>query len=259
MIDSAPPMASNGPPTQRVSRHRTFLQKWNLISLPNKFMVISTIVIAFAAGANLIVSGAMWHEMQKGGVDTHTLAEAAKTQATNTHELAVAGSAQALLTKQELEGTMGAVVTMIDFPSIEGASTGRYLFVSEFRNVGHVIAPSVTVKMRLQKMDIASGRRVGEAWPCDKPPFRLAFDPAPFHPVVCNLDGMTLADWNPIEVGTETLVVDGTLEYEDGFDSSVPPQPICKMYEATIAGSKFDRFEDCERVKALWQEDRNRK
>jgi hypothetical protein len=64
-------------------RNRTFGQKWGLISLPNRIMVVATVVIAFATAVNLLVAGAMWYEMHEGGTDTHTLADAAQKEAGN--------------------------------------------------------------------------------------------------------------------------------------------------------------------------------
>jgi hypothetical protein len=58
-------------------------------------MVVATVVIAAATAVNLLVACAMWNEMHKGGVDTHSLAVAAATQATNTHDLAVQAQRQA--------------------------------------------------------------------------------------------------------------------------------------------------------------------
>ncbi len=57
---------SPNPPAAR--RHRTLKQKWALISLPNKLMVIATVVIAAATLVNVVVARAMWREMQKSTV-----------------------------------------------------------------------------------------------------------------------------------------------------------------------------------------------
>jgi hypothetical protein len=88
-------MNSESSARTRVRPHRTFKQKWALISLPNKLMVISTVAIALATVVNLGVAGAMWREMHSGGVETHNLAAAAKDQATSTHDLAAAARTQA--------------------------------------------------------------------------------------------------------------------------------------------------------------------
>ena len=60
------------------TRSRTLRQKWRLISLPNKLMVVATIVIAIASAVNLGVAVAMWNEMHIGGIDTRKSADAAK-------------------------------------------------------------------------------------------------------------------------------------------------------------------------------------
>src|SRR6266446_1071593 len=78
-------------------RQRTLGQRWRLISLPNKLMVIATIVIAIATAVNLFVAIAMWREMRASGTDTH--------------ELAVSAGKQNDLLRQQLVGTMSAVVT----------------------------------------------------------------------------------------------------------------------------------------------------
>lgn len=54
-------------------RHRTIKQRWVLISLPNKLMVIATVVIAGAGIVNLLVAVAMWSEMRSSGRQTDQL------------------------------------------------------------------------------------------------------------------------------------------------------------------------------------------
>lgn len=71
----------DNPPRPTTSHRRTLRQKWALISLPNKLIVIATVVIAAATVVNLFVAWAMWKEVRKGGLDTHDLAVAAKAQA----------------------------------------------------------------------------------------------------------------------------------------------------------------------------------
>jgi hypothetical protein len=71
-------MEQQGKPPKAI---RTFQQKWRLISLPNKLMVVATIVIAAASFVNLLVAMAMWNEMHITGADTHKSADAAKDSA----------------------------------------------------------------------------------------------------------------------------------------------------------------------------------
>jgi len=64
-----------------VRRRRTLKQRWALIFLPNKLMVIATIVIAVATLVKVGVAWKMWREVHSGGLDTDKLAEAAVNQA----------------------------------------------------------------------------------------------------------------------------------------------------------------------------------
>ena len=63
-------------------------------------MVVATIVIAAATVINLGVAMAVWHEMKRGGIDTHNLASAANDQATSAKSLASAAISQATNTAQ---------------------------------------------------------------------------------------------------------------------------------------------------------------
>jgi hypothetical protein len=73
--------SGTGEKSNKPKRHRTPLQKWRLVSLPNKIIAIATVVIA---GSNFLYTVVALHtlsEIRSGSKDTHTLAEAAKRQA----------------------------------------------------------------------------------------------------------------------------------------------------------------------------------
>jgi hypothetical protein len=88
-------------------------ESWKQAKFDNKLMVISTIVIAIATIVNVVVSRAMWKEMENGGVDTHNLATstynlatASQTEATNTGALASAAGKQADAAKVQSYNTV---------------------------------------------------------------------------------------------------------------------------------------------------------
>jgi hypothetical protein len=83
--------------------HRTLRQRWATTTLSNQWTAVATVVIAFATVVNLIVAAAMWREMHKGGADTHDLALAAKSQASNTENLAKSSVEQVGKLREEVE------------------------------------------------------------------------------------------------------------------------------------------------------------
>jgi hypothetical protein len=110
-------------PTAR--QRRTFKQKWALISLPNKLMVIATIVIALATIVNVLVA---W----KLGTDTHTLAEAAHTLA--------------WLEKEQFQVAQRPIVALTeDTGSPQLVGLGQVVWEWRFTNYGKTPAQQVRI------------------------------------------------------------------------------------------------------------------
>lgn len=61
--------------------NRTFRQKWRLVSINNKLIILLTGVIAGATVVYTVVASFTLSEIHSGSIDTHALAEAAKKQA----------------------------------------------------------------------------------------------------------------------------------------------------------------------------------
>lgn len=64
-----------------IKRHRGLAQRWRLVSLPNKLIVLATIVIAIANGTYTFVALRTLGEIRSGSKDTHDLAISAGKQA----------------------------------------------------------------------------------------------------------------------------------------------------------------------------------
>ena len=70
--------------TDKTKRHRTLAQKWRLVSLANKLIVIATMVIAGFTVVLACVSYHQWCEMQKSNKTTQQLANLAmETESAN--------------------------------------------------------------------------------------------------------------------------------------------------------------------------------
>jgi type II secretory pathway component PulM len=67
--------------TNKPKRHRTLLQKWDLLTLANKLIVIATIVIAVANSMYTVIALKTLREIQNSSSDTQSLASAANKEA----------------------------------------------------------------------------------------------------------------------------------------------------------------------------------
>jgi hypothetical protein len=106
------------------------------------WMIRLTAAIAFFALCGVIVSVLQWcamrgqlTEMRRGGVDTHTLALAAKDQAD--------------LMRKQLVGTMSAVLAIQDPQITTDPITTRDIVILRLSNGGHVIAPEAQINFKL--------------------------------------------------------------------------------------------------------------
>jgi hypothetical protein len=70
-----------GMPNSARTKHRTFKQKWRLVSINNKLVVIFAGISTVAAVIYSGFAGWQLYEIHKGSADTHTLVQAADTQA----------------------------------------------------------------------------------------------------------------------------------------------------------------------------------
>ena len=65
----------------RRDRRRSFVQRWRATALPNKAMVIATIIIAASNALYTVYARRTLEEIRSGSSDTKTLAQSAKAQA----------------------------------------------------------------------------------------------------------------------------------------------------------------------------------
>lgn len=124
-------------------RHRTFYQRWRLISLPNKLMVIATVVIAIATAVNLGVAIAMWCEVSKSTKAAQDSADAAKQSA----DAAIAGIRPWIkISNIELRNGIGPAKTLMFHWPTTGTEIPPTIQVRvTFVNVGHSVAQDVEV------------------------------------------------------------------------------------------------------------------
>jgi hypothetical protein len=159
---------------------------------------------------------------------------------------------QTMLIRQQLVGTEAAVVVINDFPGIESAQTNNYGFNIGFRNDGHVVASRVNVTLVVRRETVDGAKPIGEPWHCD-------FDLSPIPPTKveehqCFLKGMDKREWRPIGDFRQTIAVDGSFFYWNGFEA-MPNQLICLRYVPSGLKSKFGsegpgRFVFCDRYPA---------
>jgi hypothetical protein len=175
----------DSPVRPTVRRRRTFKQKWALISLPNKLMVIATIVIAFATVVNLLVAWKMWREMHNSGTDTHSLAEAAAKQAADTHTLAADTHTLASLEKEQFQVAQRPIVALTEETgSPRLAGLGQVLWEWRFsntekrpRNRFGFIRPLGLESRRSRKLWLKPPHRFHLGKPTEPPMFLLRESP----------------------------------------------------------------------------------
>ena len=247
---SPPPAPDDphSPAAQSISRHEVQSEIEGIedrVKRAERWMIGLTGAIAFFGLCSVIVGVLQWramrgqlNEMQSTGVDTHSLTVA---------------------TQQQLKGVQAATVTVVDFPNIESPATGNFGFNIAFRNGGHVVATDVHAILTAQRMALSPEESVGEPWKCTIPSFPLAPDKTKDEQ--CFLEGLNAETWQPIKDFKQTIAVNGTFSYENGFGDTIQ-QPICLRYIPTVTskfGSEaFNRFEACDRVPALMQYLRSR-
>jgi hypothetical protein len=176
-------------------------------------------------------------------------ANAASSAANAATFAAKAAQDQVALMKQQFVGTQAAVVRVADFPSIY--RLGNLFNVDlAFINSGHVLARNIRMNVKVTTREVKTGRVVEVLTNCssqlevpapeDKP--RKISQPCDF-PVISQ-------QWANIPTLKETIAVDGTFSYWDGFEDS-GPQEVCLRYvpngvkTAFGASEGWGRFFSC--------------
>jgi hypothetical protein len=89
--------------TRHAKRHRTLAHKWRLVSLPNKLIVIATVIIAISNGIYTFVALRTLREIRASSSDTHDLAVAAGNEAISSGKQAEAAKAQSEQAKAQTD------------------------------------------------------------------------------------------------------------------------------------------------------------
>ncbi len=193
------------------------------------------IITALLLFLYVTIAAFQWREMRKSTENTiATLGEIQK---------------QTTLMRQQLVGTVSAVVVINDFPGIESTQTDNYGFNIGFRNDGHVVASKVDVALLLQREIVDGAKPIGEPWHCE-------FNLPPILPTKvgehqCFLKGLDKRSWQPIGKFKQTIAVDGSFSYWNGFEVATN-EPICLRYVPSGLKSIFGsegpgRFVTCDR------------
>jgi len=155
-------------------------------------------------------------------------ADAAKSAANAATCAAKAAQEQTMLMKQQLVGTQAAVVRVADYPSIY--PLGKLFRVDlAFVNSGHVLAKNIQMSVKVTMQEVKTGKMIEVLTNCtsqlevlapgDKP--QKISQPCDF-PVIGQ-------KWANITTLKDTIAVDGTFSYWNGFEES-GSQVICLRY-----------------------------
>ncbi len=141
------------------------------------------------------------------------------------------GRQQTDLFRQQLIGTEAAVI-VADFGGFE---PNKYAFNIGFRNDGRVIGSKVSVRLAARRETVSGAMPIGEPWSCD-------FDLPPVVPGKvsghqCFLAGLNGDAWQPIANFKQTIAVDGSFSYWNGFEDA--RQTICLRYVPSGLRSRF--------------------
>ena len=222
------PVSSNVPPAPRVRRHRTLREKWLLISLNNRIMVIATIVIAAATLVNVLVSGAMW-------VTTGKTADAAKESAE--------------MEKRTAEKRDEAICRVEGNIAVESD-----VFQTDINNTGNVPARKLSGHVEISLNKLPSNERIRLLTSFDITPQDL---PSQKNLQYFDNTGISHAEWEDIISTHDSLVETSTVQYDNGFDRVVA---VPRCYVMVWIPSPNDPNNlahgsglDCERL-AQWSE-----
>ena len=154
---------------------------------------------------------AQWYEMHTGGVDTHNLAVAAKNQAD--------------LQREQLEGTMAAVVRLEEPRVTPDPITGRPLLVMLLLNQeNRMMARNVYVRFEIKTTSFPRTDTLLQSIPktIEIPQLSKSSGKNYF------LSNFTKQD-EQFVTQKKTLTVEGKFGFDDGFDNKVE-QPFCYSY-----------------------------
>jgi hypothetical protein len=243
---------------------RTLLEKWRLVSINNKLIVIFTGVTTFATMVYCIVTGWTLIEIHSSGLDTHNLAISAANQATWTQRLsdntktqsdrtkdladrmqdqadrtktiadqaiiqAHAAQDAVALTQKQLSASEGAIVTLIpDWQ--ETLHAGINTIVISLANRGHATPKRIHGELKVIRETIPDEAQVPSA---DLP---LVVDRDFVIPTPGNEYGQRITypisvssqEFNAIEEMRMTISLRGTLRYWNGFEDI--KEPMCFDY-----------------------------
>jgi len=153
---------------------------------------------------------------------------------------------QTTLMRQQLVGTQAAVVSIIDYPGIEQND----ILDLGIRNDGHVIAHKIDVKVMVSKEGL-SHYAASASWECG---FQLPIlAPSVSYNHQCTLKGLSNESWRLIKRMEETIAIDGTITYDNGFE--IVRESFCRRYVPQIK-TKYgmegsNNFLTCDQFRAV--------
>ena len=164
---------------------------------------------------------------------------------------------QTTLTRQQIVGTQAAVINIADYPGI----TLPDIVDIAIRNDGHVIAHDIHVAIRAKREILPSEKPIGDAWGCNFPTVSVLAPTSPYSHQ-CRMTGFSDKDWRSIGDLKETIILEGTITYENGFGDIID-QAICKLYVSKVRtkyGEEGEaKFLPCDQVEEVWSYLRKRK
>jgi hypothetical protein len=158
---------------------------------------------------------------------------------------------QTKLIRQQLVGTLGAVVSISD--PVSPSALGNNINISfGFRNYGHVNANKFRFAVKIQVLSLADQKLIGKQWSCDHefavitPTSEHTPTPSEHVFIQCFIAGLTNEDLKAIRELNRTIAIDGTYTYENGFDE-IKEESICLRYVPQVqtnrgleGGNTFD-------------------
>jgi hypothetical protein len=213
-------------------RRGTFQRRWRATSLPNKLMIVATIVIALATVVNVVVSVKQWSAMRG--------------------QLAEMGR-QGDLMRQQLVGSQATVLKFTKDFNLEG-------FGVEFTNVRDVAATGTHIIVRMTPVSLPEGLPFGSSVINEATAPRIVKD-KPFGrgwPYPWPQQEFRGNDWP----GKRTVRVEGEYSYDDGFGNKVsesfctvrlPRRNIVTKAENAFVGgpSECEGIEST--IRAVWE------
>jgi hypothetical protein len=209
-------MEQQGMPSKAV---RTFQQKWRLISLPNKLMVVATIAIAAASVVNLLVAMAMWNEMHITGADTHKSADAAKVAALAAKQSADTQENSFQMERRRAEDQEEAICRL----RTDGMAALDHVGHVRVINSGKAKARNVEAHVDTYLADAITLKKLRDLGSVDISTSELSGDQSLDRGI--NLP-LTARDWQNLADTNQVIIDSGHVRYENGF-GRVVDEPFC--------------------------------